>query len=245
MRYGCFHPYPRRYAGGKSTIETTQESIARQRGTSFEEASADNTSIVWLENHAVARALVVDGWCTNERLSYQRDPDKMTDMLPRWEKNLAIRPPPNATENERRTEVKRRRRRLLDATGLHARLYTTLLTNIPSYFVAVEYISLANANVHVPDGSYPWGTVADGAPWTSTVAHILVRLQRPAGATEYEFFQAASRVVELIDPILPAWCTLDWYRAPSIGTPINVVGGPSAGGFYLDEPNLDILVFDV
>ena len=39
--------------------------------------------------------------------------------------------------------------------------------------------------------------------------------------------------------------TVDWYRAPELGTPITVSGGPSAAGFYLDERNLNESVFDV
>ncbi len=78
-----------------------------------------------------------------------------------------------------------------------------------------------------------------------TVAHILVRIQKPAGATEAMFYEAAGKVAPALDPLVPAWVTFDWYRAP-LSTPINVVGGPSAGGFYLDdEHNLDNNVFDV
>ena len=113
-------------------------------------------------------------------------------------------------------------------------------------FVAIEYISTANAVIHVPDTSYPWGTVVAGAPWTSTVARILVLLEKPAGYSESDFYAAAAKVAPAIDGLIPAYCTFDWYRGSSAYPAIEVSGGPSRAGFYLDSPeNLDNSVFDV
>lgn len=240
MGYGSFHPYPRRFGGGKTHLEIRQEGLSAQRGTAY---SKDPNSIVALANHAIARALVFDGWNTNDRLALQWDPGRMTDMLPRWEKIFGIVPPPNATPVDRRAVVKARFRRFLDATGLHTRLTNAISAALGPFFVGVEYISLAVASVHEDSGTF--GTPLAGAPWTSTVAHILVRIQKPAGVSDGDFYAAAGMVVALADPIMPAWCTLDWYRAPSVYAPIAVTGGPSGGGFYLDEPsNLGNSVFD-
>lgn len=240
MGFGAFHPYPRRFGGGKTHLEIRQEGLTVQRGTAY---SNDPTSIVWLANHAIARALVFDGWDVNGRLALQWDPDRMTDMLPRWEKIFRIIPAPTATLVDRHAVIKARFRRFLDATGLNTRITNALSVALGPFFVAVEYLSLTVANVHDDSGTF--GTPLTGAPWTSTVAHILVRLTKPAGYSEGEFYAAAGLVTPLIDPIMPAWCTLDWYRAPVVYAPVVVIGGPSGGGFYLDEPsNLDNSVFD-
>lgn len=243
MGFGGQHPYPRKFGGGKPRLEVIHESLNAQRGTAFDAHNPE--TLVWLENMAIARALCFDGWGVNERLSYQWDPDRMTDMLPRWEKIFAIRPSPTATDRERRTAVRRRFRRFLDATGLHSRLHVVLTELLGDVFVALEYIALSNAVVHVPDGTYPWGTVAPGFPWYSTVAHVLILTQKPAGWTEGDYYEAVAKIAPAIDPILPAWCTFDWYRGSQCGAWIEVTGGPSRAGFYLDCPaNLDNQVFD-
>lgn len=241
--FGGFAPYPRRFGGGKPRLQIVHESLNAQRGTALDASNPD--TIVWLENHAIARALTFDGWGTNERLALQWDPRRTTDLLPRWEKIFAIAVPPRATEYERRTELVRRWRRFGDVAN-HAKLTAVLADRLGDFFVAVEYISPSKAVIHVPDGSYPWGTVVAGIPWYSTVAHVLVLLQKPPGATEADFYAAAALVGPALDPFLAAWDTFDWYRAPAAGAPITVPGGPSQAGFYLDNAsNLDNAVFDI
>ena len=81
---------------------------------------------------------------------------------------------------------------------------------------------------------------------TGREADFLVRLQKPDGFSEGEFYEQAGKVTSLLDDVLPAWCTFDWYRAPTGGPAVTVAGGPSAGGFYLDQDhNLDNHVFDI
>lgn len=246
MSFGGYHPYPRRFGGGryegKPLLEVVHQSLNAARGAAFDTDS--DTSIAAVETMAWARALAYDGWELNARLGHQWDARRTTDMLPRWERIFKIRPRPDATERERRDELVLRWERFGGVSN-HARLTTALSEVLGDYFVAVEYISLANAVVHAPDATYPWGTVVSGVPWYSTVAHILVRLQKPTGATEAQFYEAAGKVVTTLDPIISAFVTFDWYRAPDTGASVNVSGGPSAGGFYLDdEHNLDNNVFD-
>lgn len=245
MGYGGYHPYPRRFGGnrheGKPLTELLHESLNAQRGPAYDTESS--TSIVRLENLAYSRALACDGWEVNDRLALQWDPLRTTDMLPRWERIFRLRPGPTVSETERRTDL-RDRWQLFGAIANQGRIVTELQERLGSYLVAVEYISLANAIVHAPDGSYPWGTVATGYTWYSTVAHFLVRLQKPTGATEGDFYEAAGQVSLVLDPLVSSFVTFEWYRAP-ISAAVVVNGGPSAGGFYLDdEHNLDNNVFD-
>lgn len=247
MSHGRYAPYPRRFGGGKYNgkplLQVVHESLNAQRGLVFD----SENSIAGAEHEAWARALVFDGWEVNARLGHQWDPKRTTDMLPRWEQIFKIRPVSGSSPRTRRREFEKRWQRFGELTN-HARLETELRAALGDYFVAVEYISLENAVVHAPaesDGSYlyPWGTAAEGYPWYSTVAHILVRIQKPDGATEAQFYEAAGKVAQILDPILSAFDTFNWYRAPE-STPIDVEGGPSAGGFYLDDPhNLDNNVF--
>lgn len=244
MGYGGYHPYPRRFGGGKTDLETVHESLNAQRGTAFD--ASNSTTLVWLENMALARAIVYDGWHTNARLAAQWDPRRATDMLARWERVFGILPDPASTEQDRREELTRRWQRF-GSNASHAKLSEELTARLGDFFVAIEYLDISLAVVHVPDGTYPWGTVAAGAPWTSTVARILVKLQKPAGATEGQFYEKASLVFPILDALVPAWVTFDWYRAPaSPYAAISIAGGPSAAGFYLDaDHNLDNSIFDV
>ena len=242
MGYGGYHPYPRRFGGGKPALEVCHTSLNERRGTGID--ATDPNSNAWLEDMAIARAIVFDGWECNQRLANQWDPRRVTDMLSRWETVFAISPDPAARDVERRAVLTDRWQRIGRPVN-HGTLVAVLTAALGSFFVAVEYISKLNAIVHVPDNTYPWGTVVDGVRWSSTSAHVLVRLQKPTGASEADFYKAAGKVVQVLDPMLPAWDTVDWYRASSCGLPINVPGGPSAAGFYLDCPaNLDNQVFD-
>lgn len=241
MGFGGYHPYPRRFGGGRTRLETIHESINASRGTAY---SKDRSSVVWVENMAIARALAA-AWSTNQRLANQTDPRRMTDMLGRWERILAIPVPASATEADRRAEVLARFERIGKAS-VHSRIYSECVRVLGSFFVAVEYIDIANANVVSPDASYPWGHQAP-APyvWYSTVAHILIKMTQPAGYTDADFWAKAAAITPVMDDLLPVEVTWDWYRCPRVGAGIEVVGGPSCAGWYLDEPNLDILVFDV
>lgn len=243
MGYGGYHPYPRRFGGGKPQLEVVHQSLNRALGTAFDATNPDTAT--WVETMAYARALVFDGWEVGRRMSLQWDPRKTTDMLPRWERIFGIPSPYGVPDRLRRKELTARWR-LFGISATHTVMQDTLTDAIPDYFVGIEYISAANAYVISPDASYPWGVQNDyGITWLSTQAHILIRLQKPTSKTEADFYRAARKVFSLLDDIVPAWQTFDWYRAP-VSTPIAIVGGPSAAGFYLDDDhNLDNNVFDV
>ena len=240
-RFGGLSPFPSRF-GGKGIYGVQLEGILaglnQGRGDAYDTSTTSN---VYAENGAIARVLN-DIWSTNIRLSNQWDAARMTTNLPRWENILGIRPTPGDTDTTRRTRI----------AGLFARtgqspftsyLATQLAALLGPVFVAVEYISYANALITVPDGTYPWGTFVTGAPWSSTTAHILVRTQKPAGYRESDFRAAVGLIPPFMEASAPVWATFDWYRPGTVS--VNVVGGPSAGGFYLDDlPNLDYEVFD-
>lgn len=234
MALGGFNPYPRRMGGGKPRVQVVLESLAAGRGDAYDGVNRETT--VYVENMALARA-VSAAWGTNERLSHCWDPARCgEDILARWEKILGLPSLHSLSSSERRARVAALNR--FQHQARNGDLVELLENNLGDAFVAIEYIPYALAQITVPDGSYPWGTASVTKPWSSSVAHILVRLQKPAGWTEGQFYQAASRVFSLLDPIMPAWATFTWYRAGDVSS--STPGGPSAAGFYLDNPhNLD------
>jgi hypothetical protein len=241
-KFGGYSPFPKRMGGGRPRVETITNALAADRGDGFD--ALNRETIAYTIDTSTARALSA-AWGTNQRLSQIWDPRRMSeDVLARWERVLAIPPKANDSVGARRDRVESVFARF-GSPAWASVISAQLTAEIGDAFVAIENISYALANIIVPDGTYPWG-VAGVVPWSSTVAHILIRLQKPAGWTEGQFYDAAAKVVLVVDPLLPAWTTFDWYRAPDTGTPVDVDGGPSAGGFYLDdEHNLDNNVFDV
>lgn len=241
-RFGGQTPFPMRFGGAGPygvRIKSILDGLNRARGSAYDTTATSN---VYAENNATAR-VIADVFGVNQRLANQFDATRMTTNLSRWEKILNIIPAPTDSDTTRRARIAS----LFSRTGLSpftSFLVPQLAALLGSVFVAVEFISYSNAVIHVPDGTYPWGTVAIGSPWSSTTAHLLVRVTS-AGITEAAFQNSVGLIASLLDATLPAWATYDWYRAPQTGAPIAVTGGPSAAGFYLDERNLDNEVFDI
>lgn len=234
MGFGGMHPYPRRVGGGRSLVQLVLDGLNADRGTAFDATNRETT--VYVNNMAIARAIAA-ARSTNSRLGNMWVPARMSaDVLARWERILALNPSPTDTEASRRVRLEA----VFSGFGketISGRIGELLAAELGDVFIAVENISYDNAQIVVPDGSYPWGS-AGAVPWSSTVAHILVRLQKPDGCSEAQFYAAAARVGVVLEPIVPAWVTFDWYRPGP--TYESVTGGPSAGGFYLDdEHNLD------
>lgn len=237
--YGGTCPYPRRMGGGPSLVAVIMDSLAASRGTAY---STSQDSAVMVENLAFAREIAA-AYEANRRLANQFDPSRMTESLDGWTKMLKIVVRAGMTDAQKRDVIAA----VFSRVGndiLRTYVEPLLEAALGGVYYDIEYIPYASAVISVPDVSYPWGVVVPNAPWSSTVCHILVRLQKLTGMSEGEFFAEAGKVHQVLDNLLPAWVTFDWYRSPSVGTPTVVAGGPSATGWFLDEPNLDLLCFD-
>lgn len=237
--FGAFNPFPRRFGGAKSRVKIALDDLNEAMGDGFD-ASNPNTK-VYVRNLAIAR-LIARAWDTGERLSKLWQPMRTTmDVVERWEKILALTPRPDDTDRKRRSRVAEVLSRFGKATTA-ARLQSLIQAELGEVFVAIEYLSHDEALITVPDGSYPFGTVVDGRPWSSAVAKVWVRVRQPSGWTAEEFYEAVGKIHVLLDPILPAWCDFTWYRP---GNTSVAVGGLSAAGFYLDaDNNLNEAIFD-
>lgn len=240
--FGGMSPSPRRMGGAGpngNRLRVFYDALGRARGDGYDTTQTSNVSA---ETMATARVIALI-WSTNQRLANQWDPFRMTTNLPRWEKILNIVPLPTDSDSARRARIQT----IFARTGqapFTSYIATQLAALLGSFFVAVEYISVANAVITVPNGTYPFGIVSAGAPWSSTTAHILIRTKLPTGAKESDFQAAIGLINPFMDAVAPAWVTWDFYRPGTVS--VAVTGGPSAGGFYLDDAqNLNLEVFDV
>jgi hypothetical protein len=105
-------------------------------------------------------------------------------------------------------------------------------------------IGWVNANGVTPDNgvggsvgapTINW-SITNLVPWFSDVAHISIQVQVPGGWTEAQFQAAVGKIFPVLDSIIPAWATWDWWRVDSVH---------NVQGFWLDSPhNLDNDAFD-
>ena len=242
MSFDEFDVYPTYFGGDGGLLPALVNSVSDARGSGV---TKERNTVVFVENVAIAAELYC-GWQTTARLGNLWKPWKCpAELLPRWERILKLPPDPSLSEYERRSRWATLWGRFgrMPEWGFYAE---TANRTAQSAFVQFETIDQTIATIHVPDGSYPWGTVATGSPWSSTSYHILALVEKPANYTEAQFYDLMNRFTEAMHPILSSFHTFDWYRAPEGYPAISVAGGPSAAGFYLDaEHNLDNNVFDV
>ena len=232
MPFGGWHPGFERSGDPSPDLQRIFESLAAARGTAYDTTTL--TGRVAIELQAYARA-INECWQNNQRMANQWIAMKMTDFLPRWETIYGI--VPLSTD----TLIDRRRRiaviQLRSGSANMQAVNDALVTLLGSIFVGITITSSATANVWTPS-TWPFGNHdATGAvDWYSTVGYLAIKVAQPAGMLDSDFYATMGTIVPLLDAILPAWVTFDWYRtSPTLGA-----------GFYLDDTyNLDNEAFDV
>jgi len=189
---------------------------------------------------ASARAIWA-AWEMLRRLSYQRDPSRMTDFLARWEVIFGVSPPFDATQFDRRAIVLRRFQqvgRRVTLGGLNA----ILAQVCPNVFKSITTTGSAAALSHVrttiavPGGvSITAGAATSSNPpiWMSSVHSVLVRVAQPAWMPDQQFYAECAQLQTWVVQLMPMWTTIDWYRAATLDV-------SPAYSFQLDDPkNLD------
>lgn len=230
---------PLRLGGEAPVTEVVLESLNDQLGSGY---NTDVDSIVYLLNLAFAQA-IASAWLLNEVIASQGNPLQLSMFLEREEKMMSLPFDPTLTIQQRRERIREVQSRAGEAVDYQF-VSDNLSRILGPLYVATEFISPSVAVVHVPDGSYPWGTVVPGIPWYSTVAHMLVRTQKPYGWSEGRYRETLGAASKFLNESLPVHMTFTLYHPPEGHTPTNVPGGPSAGGFNLDTNNsLDYCVF--
>lgn len=239
-----FNYFPKRFgASNDSDTEAILNDLLSGLGSAFD---TEYGSITWIKMNAVARVLN-DVFEQNKRLSYQWDPLRMSDFLPRWETIYGLNPLPTDTEVERREKVLA----AVQTSGLMPtqQVVTDLLTSLLGpVFVGITNLTplgpSPTALTYVSGGAViPGGiTIPDGAaippappviPWLSTISYVAIQVEQPSYMDNDTFYQTANQIYTFLDNLLPAWVAFGWF----VNDPSTPVTGP--GGFILDTPNLD------
>lgn len=232
-------PGPWRCGGGTPRLTRIIESLQAARGPLF---TTNPATVVGVENNAIARVLDRDNYGTNERMANSFLPSMATDLhghgtLRRWEAIFGIVASPKADEPTRRAAVSAAWTRIFahnnpqgiaDAlTPILGPLFVGIVNTDPATGAVSWWPQnpLANSDPNVP------------VPWYSTVLHIAVQVQQPAGYTESQFLTTVGAAMAQLDWLLPSYCTFDWFTVDT---------GAGVKGFYLDSyENLLRDVFDV
>lgn len=227
MALGARNSFPFRLGGGKSTAQAVYESLNIGLGTAFDTSDA---STVTAETSADART-IASLWSANARLANQWDPRRMTDMLARWEAIMGVRPRSTDSANRRRARLTAKFLALGgDTFGTLDEICESILGDV---FIQLERTALADSHSNWPGGSPPQPDM-----WSSSVAHLLVRVVRPqdlGGLTLGEMFERLNELMATLHDYCASWMTIDWGWNADNDTP----------GFYLDEEmNLDGQTFD-
>lgn len=233
MPNGAFSPMPKRFGdASKTDLKTVHDALTEAMGSAV---ASDRASVAWVENHATAR-VVLGSYGAAERLSMVNDPARMTDTLPRWEKILGILAEGSLGERRARVAAKLS---LLSAGTTFQVLDDYLSDLLGEMYIGLEFPSPLTAITRVPGGgTVPGGgpTFVDGndadpliSPFSSSLAHVLILLQRPLDMSETLFYTRSASIHGVIDNLIGAWMKFSVIR--------DGVNGP---GFFLDESfNLD------
>lgn len=216
MRLGGFCPLPFSLGGEAPRIEALYEAQNQALGSAYD--TADFTTVT-AETMAEARALD-DVYESNTRMSYASDPSRMPEeLIPRWEVVFDLHP--------HRTDSLETRRSMLSAKFLALSGGTLLEDTVRAItgasFVGIEFHPLSTAVVRWSVNSFP-------DRWTSSVAHVLIRVQFAANQTNAAFWNMLATLSKFLQDFLPAWMEFD--------AAIHDSGGGDC--FLLDEPNLDL-----
>lgn len=144
--FGGYAPFPLRLGDSGALVKDLNDALNTGRGEGLN--TTEMASTVWVENHAIARALA-ETWQTNERLGLQTDLSKTT-MLDRWEGIFGIVPAPDATDAERRAVLAERQGRAGTPTTIQRieDLLATLMPEIPTQLIVATNQSLGTRKAY-------------------------------------------------------------------------------------------------
>lgn len=222
--FGPYGSFPRQLGGGKPVVETLHEDLLAGYGDAF---SKERGGYLWSLTYADACALWAS-WCTCYRVLSESNPATAHFLLDWWERFYRL--------SIYGLNLTGRRRQLAEHEALQGAQQTfqdleaTLRRRLGDTFVEMHFVPYGLDNAHVPDGSYPWGTVSSATPWGSNCSHLVVKLDDaapnvPAG----EFLERVGLMEGLLNARLNAWVTYGWHTIE---------------GFTLDQQNLNYAAFD-
>lgn len=144
--FGGFAPFPRRFGGGPRRLEILTAALNYARGKAYDASTWSST--VSVEDRAIARAVNV-GWETNDRAACQFDPNRMGEMLPRWERIFQAPPLSSDSPVQRRARIAFKWA-AFTKSPVYQQIYDDLTTLMGSVFVGLVHTPSASGQAVYP-----------------------------------------------------------------------------------------------
>ncbi len=190
------NPFPRRFGGGRHTVEIIHEAMLDQLEPGWDK-SEDTENYAELYAHALAVTMI---WALNARLAGRMIPARMIETLPTWEAACTLRPEPGDTLITRRARVAAKMRGLVGNAIVD--INAALVALVGSNFLGLV------AATPSQDVTY-WPGINPGPPgfqWASNRATLGVRLTR-LGLDDGLFVALVARAQQMLEDLIPLWMT--------------------------------------
>ena len=181
-------------------------SLLNQMGDAF---TNEVGSLVWIQCRAMAE-LVNTIWITNQKMTNQFNPNKMSDMLARWEAIFQIIPQPTDTLVTRRNRVAEYFFRINQSPDL-SNIEAILSFLLPQTFVDLVINPVEDSQSgFIGGGPIVGGQFCSFTPWHSTLSEITVEVQKPATMSLNAFDGNVDQIYSILKQSLPAYTDFDW-----------------------------------
>ena len=187
-------------------LNSITNSLLNQMGNAYTNTVG---TLVWIQCRALA-IMVNTVWITNTKLVNQFNPNKMSDMLARWEAIFQIIPLPNDTLGSRRTRVAEYFFRINKVPNL-SNIDQVLTYLLPETFVGLIIENQSESISAFPNGfNIIGGQDSSNGPWGSTLSYLAVETQKPLSMSITDFNNNVSQIYALLKQALPAYVEFDW-----------------------------------
>lgn len=192
----------------RDDLQQIAKSLLAQRGDAI---TNDVGSVIWIETQAWARA-IYHIWAVNQKLSYQFDPNKMTDFLSRWETIMGLAALPTDSLQDRQQRIAAR------FAIINKTPDTQNVTDLLKAALGVTFLLLINNNPSTAYAQFPGGSAITGGitnvvngDWYSTIQELFVEVIHPISFTNNQFYNTVNQIFPLLNKYLPAYDSFDWF----------------------------------
>jgi hypothetical protein len=203
----------------RADLQQIGNSLLAQRGNAI---TTQVGSVIWIEAQAHARA-IYNIWAVNQKLTYQFDPNKMSDFLGRWEAIMGLHALPTDNIQIRQQRIASRFRAINNMPDLQAvtdLLMGTLgdtfleVINVGAEFSAAdEAVGVIPALVSFPGGAPIVGGVTNvlNGSWFSYIQQIYIEVTKPDSMSSNQFYNTINTIFPILGNYLPAYDTFEWF----------------------------------
>ena len=213
LGFGRKNPFPFSFGGGESTLDVLHEALLDAYAPGWD-VSDDTEKAAEAYMQALAVTFI---WVANRRLAHQGQPLKMIEFLTMWEEATGLRPSAKDRPIDRRRRLAAKLRGLINSTlsDIEGACRELLGANC----IALHPTAPADEIVYWP-GQNPG---PPGFEWSSNRCVLHVEVTK-SGLSDEEFDAAMGELDRLLDGMVPAWMTFNWYTSSGFEVGMSSLG---------------------